>query len=169
MFACAIAATGVCVEGKGTVMLIGDVCKRDVVCAPRETTVRAAANLMRQHHVGDVVVIDRADAERMPIGIVTDRDIVVEVVAQGLDASLLTLGDMLSWGELVTVQESDTYAHTIRLMHAKGIRRVPVINAAGVLVGIISIDDMLPRAAKELSELAELGERGRQREVQARI
>jgi CBS domain-containing protein len=150
-------------------MLIGDVCKRNVVCAIRDTTVRAAANLMRQHHVGDVVVIDRADTERMPVGIVTDRDIVVEVVAPGVDPNTLTLGDLVGWGQLVTAQETDTYADTLRLMHDKGIRRVPVINAAGVLVGIISIDDMLPRAARELSELAELGERGRRREMQSRV
>ena len=149
-------------------MRIGDVCNRNVVCAERGTTLSAAANLMRQHHVGDVIVVDRADAERMPIGIITDRDIVVEAVAPGLDPKVMTLGDLLSWGQLVTAQESDSYGDTLHLMHAKGIRRMPVINAAGVLVGIVSIDDMLPRVASDLSELAELGQRGRQREMQAR-
>jgi CBS domain-containing protein len=123
---------------------------------------------MRQHHVGDVIVVDRADAERMPIGIVTDRDIVVEVVALGVDPTAVTLGDMMSWGELVTAQENDTYADTLRLMHDKGIRRIPVINAAGVLVGIISVDDILPRFVVELSEVADLAARSRQRERQKR-
>jgi CBS domain-containing protein len=66
-------------------MSIGEVCSRNVIYATREATVAAAAKLMRQHHVGDVVVIHQEDAERMPIGIVTDRDIVVEVVALGVD------------------------------------------------------------------------------------
>ena len=149
-------------------MPIGDLCNRDVVCASRETTVAQAAKLMRQHHVGDVVVIDRPDAERMPIGIVTDRDIVVEVVALGVDPNMVTLGDLMSWGELVTARESDTYTATLRLMHAKGVRRMPVINAAGVLVGIVSMDDMLPRFVAELSELADLAAKGKRREELAR-
>jgi CBS domain-containing protein len=149
-------------------MVIGDVCTRDVVCASRETTAAAAAKLMRQHHVGDVVVIDRADAERMPIGIVTDRDIVVEVVALGVDPNAVTLGDMMSWGQLVTAQESDSYADTLRLMHDKGVRRIPVINRMGVLVGIISIDDILPRFVVEFSEMADLATRSRQQERQTR-
>jgi CBS domain-containing protein len=149
-------------------MVIGDVCNRHVICAARETTVAAAAKLMRQHHVGDVIVVDRVDAERMPIGIVTDRDIVVEVVALGVDPNAATIGDLMSWGELATVQESDSYVNTLRLMHDRGVRRIPVINAAGVLVGIISIDDILPRFAAELAELAELTARGRQREWKTR-
>jgi CBS domain-containing protein len=155
-------------ERKVIDMVIGDVCNRDVVCASRETTAATAAKLMRQHHVGDVIVIDRADAERMPIGIVTDRDIVVEVVALGVDPNAVTLGDMISWGELVTAQESASYADTLRLMHDNGVRRIPVINATGVLVGVISIDDILPRFVVELSEMADLATRGRQRERQTR-
>jgi CBS domain-containing protein len=149
-------------------MSIANLCNRQVICATRDATVAEAAKLMRQHHVGDVVVIDRADAQRMPIGIVTDRDIVVEVVALGVAADTVTLGDLMSWGQLVTVLETDTYAGTLRLMHNKGVRRIPVVNAAGVLVGIVSIDDMLPQFVGELSELAELAARGRQREEQAR-
>ena len=149
-------------------MVIGDICNRDVVCASRETAVATAAKLMRQHHVGDVIVIDRADAERMPIGIVTDRDIVVEVVALGVDPNVVTLGDMMSWGQLVTAQENDSYADTLRVMHDKGVRRIPVVNAAGVLVGIISIDDILPKLVVELSEAGDLAARSRQREQQTR-
>jgi CBS domain-containing protein len=89
-------------------MSIGEVCSRNVIYATREATVAAAAKLMRQHHVGDVVVIHQEGAERMPIGIVTDRDIVVEVVALGVDPYAVTLGDLMSWGELVAVHESDT-------------------------------------------------------------
>lgn len=145
-------------------MRIGDVCSRNVVCATRDTTVAAAANLMRDSNVGDVVVIDRADAERMPIGIVTDRDIVVKVVAPGLDPKTSTLGDLMSWGKLRTAQATDNYVDTLHSMHVEGVRRMPVVDAAGVLVGIISVDDILPRFATELSELAELLERGRERE-----
>ena len=149
-------------------MLIQDICNRDVVCAPRETTVVQAAALMREHHVGDVIVIDRPDAERMPIGIVTDRDIVIEVIAKGVDPRTATLGDLVPWGRLVTVEETDTDTETLALMHARGVRRMPVIDAAGVLVGIITLDDILPRLARELGQLAEFGQRGRERETQTR-
>jgi CBS domain-containing protein len=149
-------------------MLIRDVCNREVVCADRTTSVRIAAEMMRRHHVGDVVVVDRADPERMPMGIVTDRDIAIEVVARGLDPEATMLGDLVAWGSLVCVQETDSYAATIELMHAKGIRRMPVINSAGVLVGIVTVDDMLPRLARELSDVAELVDLGRRREMQTR-
>ena len=149
-------------------MLIGQVCNRDVVCAARDTTVAAAAKLMRQHHVGDVIVVDRQDEARMPIGIITDRDIVMEVVALEVNPAAVTLGDLVSWGDLATVEEGDTCADTLRRMHAHGVRRMPVIDRSGVLVGIVSVDDFLPRYVSELSDLAGLAERGRQRERQAR-
>ena len=149
-------------------MLIGDLCNRDVVCAARDTSVAEAAKLMREHHVGDVVVVDRQDAERMPVGIVTDRDIVLEVVALDVDPHVVTLGDLVQWGRLATVEESDTCAETLRRMHDNGVRRMPVIDASGVLVGIVTVDDLLPRFVGDLTELAQLAARGRQREQQTR-
>jgi CBS domain-containing protein len=148
-------------------MKIGDVCNRNVVCATRDTTVVEAANLMRGHHVGDLIVVDWIDDQRIPIGIVTDRDIVVEVVAPGVDAKVIKLGDLLV-GHLVSVDESESCADTIRLMATKGIRRVPIVNAGGVLVGIVTIDDLLPQLAAQLAGLSELGGRARQRELETR-
>jgi len=148
-------------------MKIGDVCNRNVVCATRDTTVVEAANLMRGHHVGDLIVVDWIDDQRIPIGIVTDRDIVVEVVAPGVDAKVIKLGDLLV-GHLVSVGESEGCADTIRLMATKGIRRVPIVNAGGVLVGIVTIDDLLPQLAAQLAGLSELGGRARQRELETR-
>jgi CBS domain-containing protein len=150
-------------------MLVGEFCNRDVVCAGRQTTVAEAAMLMRKHHVGDVVIVDRSDAERMPIGIVTDRDIAVEVVAPALDPTAVKVGDLVSWGELATLQDTDTYADALRLMHEKGVHRIPVINRAGVLVGIVSFHDLLPRLASELSQLADLAELGRRHEARTRV
>ncbi|MEY4729592.1 MAG: hypothetical protein RL020_750, partial [Pseudomonadota bacterium] len=87
-------------------MPIGSLCNRNVVFAARDTTITGAATLMRHQHVGDVVVIDNVDGQHLPVGIVTDRDIVVEVIAMGLDAKVMTLGDILI-GNLVTVDELD--------------------------------------------------------------
>lgn len=144
---------------------VGEICSRDVVFAGRETTVQAAAKLMRHHHVGTVVVVDEMDANRRPIGIVTDRDIVVEVNAVDLNPGVITVGDIMSQ-ELVTVRESEGLLQTVEIMRYKGVRRLPVVNDAGDLVGIVSIDDLLEALAEQMTEMARI--LGREREQEAR-
>ena len=146
------------------IMCIGNFCNRNVVCATCDTTIVEAAHLMRLNHVGDVIIVDDADGERRPIGIVTDRDIVVEVISAGLDPNLVKLGDLLL-RPLVTVEDSTGYAETVHLMTAKGVRRMPVVNGAGLLVGIITLDDVLHQLAVPLTELSELAIRERRHEA----
>ena len=148
-------------------MCIGKFCNRNVVCANRDTTVVEAAHLMRHNHVGNVIVIDEVDGGRRPIGIVTDRDIVVEIVAAGLDPNLVKVGDLLLQ-PLVTVEERTGYAETIRLMTVNGVRRMPIVSDAGLLVGIVTLDDVLHQLALPLVELSDLAIRERRREVQLR-
>ena len=97
----------------------------------------------------------------------TDRDIVVEVVAAGLDPKLIKLGDLVL-GPLTTVEESASYAETARRLSIKGVRRMPVVDAAGGLVGIITLDDMLRQLAAPLAALSELPGRGRRYETLTR-
>jgi CBS domain-containing protein len=144
-------------------MAITEFCIRDVVCSSRDTSVVDAAALMRHRHVGNVIVIDQIAGKRVPVGIVTDRDIVVEVVAAGLDPRLIKLGDLVLT-PLTTIDEGAGYAETVRLMSVKGIRRMPVVDAAGCLVGIITLDDMLRHLAGPLAALSELAGRGRRYE-----
>jgi CBS domain-containing protein len=148
-------------------MSIGKFCHRNVVCAERAATALDAARLMRQHHVGNLVIVDGPPGEQRPVGIVTDRDIVVEIVSAGLDPAKITLGELLL-RPLVTVAESDGYIDTIRLMAAKGVRRMPVVRADGVLVGIITLDDLFRQLAIPLAELAALAIRERDFEVRTR-
>jgi CBS domain-containing protein len=148
-------------------MCVGKFCNRNVVCAMRDTTIVEAAHLMRHHHVGDVIVVDPVDGGRQPIGIVTDRDIVVEVVSAGLDPKLVKVGDLLLQ-PLVTVDERVGYAETIRIMTAKGVRRMPVVSEAGLLVGIITLDDLLHQLAVPLAELSDLAIRERIQEARTR-
>ena len=103
-------------------MAINEFCHRNVVCATRDTTITEAANLMRQHHIGDVIIVETRGGKQIPIGIVTDRDIVVEVIAAGIDPRTLRLGD-LRLAPLVTVDESTSYAETVSRMSAEGVRR----------------------------------------------
>ena len=149
-------------------MAIGEICSREVVVAGPEESVREGAELMRLHHAGDVVVVEERGGARVPIGIVTDRDIVVAVVAKGLDPDKLTLRDIVS-PELTLAKETLGVAETVELMRAHGIRRVPIVDAAGALVGIVSADDILDLMAEELTALARMVSRQQRREADSRV
>lgn len=148
-------------------MPIGEFCNREVVFATRKTNITEAAQLMRQYHVGDLVVIDVIEGKRVPVGMVTDRDIVVEVIAKSLPLEEFTVGDIMS-PQLISVQEKEDLVETIRLMRAHGIRRIPVVNQANALEGIISADDLLDLLAQEITELAKVAPREQAREARTR-
>ena len=141
-------------------MTIGKFCNPHVLSVPRDTTVLEAAHLMRHNHVGDVVVADTVDGGRVPVGLVTDRDIVVEVVSPGLDPRVIQVGDLLQ-RPIVTVRDRAGYAETIHVMAEHGVRRVPIVNDAGLLIGIITLDDLLYQLAKPLGDLSVITQRGR--------
>jgi CBS domain-containing protein len=148
-------------------MPIGDVCIRDVVVASRETTAREAARLMTENHMGNIVVVEDIDGRRIPVGIITDRDIVRNVVAEGLDAGLFTLGD-LGARDLVTTGEDQGIYECMQQMRINGIRRMPVVDRKGGLVGIISLDDLIQLLAEEMTELAKVIVREQARETLTR-
>ncbi|WP_137174999.1 CBS domain-containing protein [Massilia sp. HP4] len=137
-------------------MRIGDICTSDTICCTRDETVQAAAMLMRRHHVGDLVVVESDGSGNVPLGILTDRDIVLAVVAPGLDPASLLAGDIMS-DDLLTASASDDVYETIEHMRLRGIRRVPVVDADGRLSGIVSADDLLEFLAEEMSELSRIG------------
>ncbi len=134
-------------------MLAGDICNRIVVVAERSLSVVKAAQLMRQRHVGCLVVVDETGAGRLVVGMLTDRDIVSAVVARELDATQLTVGDVMSH-ELISVLEDDSIKDMLVTMRRKGIRRLPVVKANGVLVGLVTLDDVLALMAEQLREMA---------------
>lgn len=147
---------------------IASICNRAVAFTTRETTVAAAAKLMRHGHVGSLVIVAQMNGgKRMPVGIVTDRDIIVEVIATGLDPATITVGDIMS-GELVVGRESDTVLETLEIMRFKGVRRLPTVDGEGQLVGIVTVDDLLEVLAEELNELARIVAREQAHESAAR-
>jgi CBS domain-containing protein len=148
-------------------MPIGDVCTREVLVATPETTAAEAAHLMRQHHVGDLIVVRGEEGNRVPTGIVTDRDIVLSVIATGLDPKVFTLGDLVT-EKLITVHEDLGIFETIQKMRSKGIRRMPVVDDKGKLVGIVSVDDLIQLLGQELSELGRLISREQAKEAVAK-
>jgi CBS domain-containing protein len=136
-------------------MSIGDICNREVVLVNKDSSVQDAARLMRVHHVGDLVVAEERDGRRIPIGILTDRDIVIEVIAEDVDVGSVAIGDVMSF-KLLTAREEDDTFDTIKLMQTKGVRRLPVVDKQGQLVGIVTIDDLIDLLAETLMDVAGL-------------
>ena len=149
-------------------MPVGEICNREVVVAERTTTIVEAARLMRRYHVGDLVVVDEVQGRRVPVGMVTDRDLVVEVIAREQPFASCTVSAIMS-ATVVCVPETAGVIEAIQLMRSHGVRRVPVVDAGGALVGILASDDLLDLLAEELSALARIAPRGQEREVRARL
>ena len=148
-------------------MPIGEICNRDVVVALSNETALEAARLMRQYHVGDVLVVEERDGKRIPVGIVTDRDLVVEIVAPELDSTFITVKDIMA-PNFITVSERLGVYETIQFMRGKGVRRLPVVDDGGALVGIVTLDDLLALLAEELDAMAKLVAREQQKEKSSR-
>jgi len=146
---------------------IGEICNREVVFTRPNESVRSAALLMREHHVGSLVVVDEAGGRRIPAGILTDRDIAVGVVALGLDPAATLVGAVMS-PEVIVEREDRGVAETVALMRQKGLRRLPVVDRAGSLVGLVSADDLLELLAEELTGLASMVAREQRRETEQR-
>lgn len=147
---------------------IGELCMRDVVVGTSEMTLAAAAKLMRHQHIGCIVVVDKTDGGLdIPLGIVTDRDIVVEVTATDLDPSTITVGDIMPH-ELVTARADEGTLEAMRIMRSKGVRRLPVVTEEGRLVGLIAFDDLLELVTEQLSDLTKVVGREQAREATER-
>jgi CBS domain-containing protein len=137
-------------------MFIRDYCNLNVICCEPDAPIAEVAGLMRRHHVGDVIVIDhQQEGQRIPLGIITDRDILVETIALDVEARVFTASDLMS-SPLTTVQEDANVAEALGVMRGKRVRRLPVVNRAGGLFGMVTSDDLLNLLAAELSMLAGL-------------
>ncbi len=149
-------------------MSVGQFCNRDTVIARKQDSIVDAAKIMRQFHVGSVIVVeDDANGNITPVGIVTDRDLVVEILAKEVSPEEVSLGDIMSF-ELVTAQEDDSLWDTLQRMRIKGVRRAPVVDRHGVLKGILTSDDLLEVLVGEMGELAKLISREQYREMKNR-
>ncbi len=133
-------------------MTAGEYCNREVIITGPESTISEAARLMRQHHVGTLVVVEREGALNRPLGIVTDRDLVVEVLAQEVSVDSVTVRDVMS-PDPVQVSEGETLLNTIALMQSRGVRRIIVVDEAGSLQGVMSADDVIELIAEAMNNL----------------
>lgn len=136
-------------------MAIGKYCNRDVVIAAPTASILSAARLMSEYHVGDLVVAEPVGQERYrPTGIITDRDIVLEIVANNESAlESIRVGD-IQLRNLTTALESEDIFAVIDKMRRVNIRRMPIIDEQGLLVGIVCADDLLAILANYLRDLS---------------
>ncbi|HEY0856813.1 MAG TPA: CBS domain-containing protein [Albitalea sp.] len=138
----------------------GEACTRIVTVAFRGMRLAEAAQLMREDHVGCLVVVEEADPGRVVIGVLTDRDIVVSVLANDRDARYISVGEAMTT-EVVTAREDDSVLDLLEVMRRKGIRRIPITGPQNVLVGVATLDDLLEVVAEEMQALAGAISRGR--------
>lgn len=123
-------------------MRVGEICKRTVVSISNRLDVVEAAKLMREQHVGFLVVVKEADEARRPIGVLTDRDIVLQVTARDIGPRVVTVEDVMTRQPLIA-SEVDDLSEVLQAMRLAGIRRVPVVDVRGSLMGIFAIDDAI--------------------------
>jgi CBS domain-containing protein len=137
-------------------MRVKDICRPEVITVLPDDTIAHAARVMREHHVGDVVVVERQISGSIPRGIVTDRDLVVGVIAQEItDLRSILVRDVMGRELIVAAVEEDIF-EVVNRMRRFGVRRMPVVNSLEVLVGIVSFDDVVRALAERLLELTRL-------------
>lgn len=136
-------------------MTLKSICNREVVIAQKNDTLVEAAKLMREYQVGSIVIVEERNGLRYPVGIVTDRDLVIELIAKEVDINSVTLGDVM-YRDIILGKENDDINETIKIMRQRGIRRLPVVDDRGVLVGIVTMDDLIDLIAEELKDLVAL-------------
>lgn len=148
-------------------MKLKELCELDVVCCTRQLTIAAASRLMRERHVGDLVIVEELDEEREPVGIITDRDIVVEIIARDKDPRMVTVGEVMS-KPVVIASESEDAAQALQRMAAHGVRRVPVVDDQRRVIGIVTLDDLLREHTEQANRLLEAVTKQQTREKRTR-
>ena len=144
-------------------MRIAEICTRELVMVDKDASLQQAAKLMREQHVGTLVVVANGAEGAQALGVVSDRDVVIEAVARGLDVSQTPVG-RLAEGKLAVLPGDGTLDQAIDAMKSRGVRRLLVAGEAGALQGIVSLDDLLDAVAHELSGLARVARAGIERE-----
>jgi CBS domain-containing protein len=146
-------------------MSVGEFCNREVVIARRDESALQAARLLRHHHVGDLIIVDEREGRRVPVGILTDRDLVMEVLAEDLGGEAVTVGDVMQT-DVLLANEDQELMDAVKQMRDRGVRRVPVVDHLGELQGILALDDVVELLAEQLTDLVQLI--GREQQLEGR-
>lgn len=136
-------------------MNVGQVCSRGVVSVQEGATVTEVAQLMRDRNVGAIVVVGTRTGQPVARGIITDRDIVRAQLERTVDLSGRAAFDIMTADPLVLEEDTDVTDAMDRMLE-HGVRRAPVIDSHGALIGLVSTDDLISQVARELGSLARL-------------
>lgn len=136
-------------------MKVGDICTRKVVTALESDELTAIAELMRKKHIGYLIVVEPnvADGTPVPVGVITDRDIVVRVIARESDPRSFRVGDVMTRQPILTGLDTSVSC-ALHYMREIGVRRMPVVDSGGRLAGVLSLDEILDALAKDLTDVA---------------
>lgn len=148
-------------------MDVGSICSRHLVSLDAAAPLQQAATLMRDHHVGAIVVTSAGEGGPQVDGVVSDRDLAIEVLSRGGDAARGPVGRLVR-GPAVTIAANATLADAVQAMQSAGVRRLLVHDAQGHLVGLLAFDDLVPALVAPLAGLAEVLRKGFEREVAER-
>ena len=129
--------------------MLGRICTKPVITASAQMTVEEAARVMRSKNVGALVVVNAG----RPVGMLTDRDVAVEVVATGMDPDTARVGDVMR-KRPITIREDLGIFDAARVFAKTGVRRLPVVTKSGALVGIIAVDDLIMLLGNEMGHMA---------------
>lgn len=135
-------------------MSVGKLCNHNVATIDRDASLTEAAVRMREAHVGDLIVVEHQGEVTVPTGVLTDRDLVIEVLAEKVDPEGLVVADIMS-RSLVTVREDNGIEFALKEMHQNGLRRLPVVDTRGSLVGVFTVDDVIGHVARLMADIAE--------------
>lgn len=145
-------------------MKVVDMAVLEVESITADLTVKDCALVMRRKHVGSLVVVD---AQNVPVGIITDRDLAIEVLAQGLDPLTLTVGEVMTT-PVAVAQEDENVIDALARLRERGVRRLPVVNAEGKLSGIVTSSNLLEELSMELDSLVRAIKASHTRETETR-
>lgn len=148
-------------------MRISEICTHDVVCCGPDTTALEAARLMRSRRVGDIVVVSDVEQARVPVGVVTDRDLAVEVLGNGREAAIMPVSGLVRAPVVIAADYEDVHS-ALERMRVHGVRRMPVVDDRGALVGIVTLDDLLGALLADMHALLETTGKAQRRELTTR-
>jgi signal-transduction protein with cAMP-binding, CBS, and nucleotidyltransferase domain len=150
-------------------MNVAQLCQRKAVTVQPGDEIVTAARLMREKHVGFLVVVEPAaqEGQVVPVGVITDRDIVISTIARDVDPKTLCVGDVMTCNPAV-ILDQESVADAVSRMRHRGVRRLPVVGDYGHLAGVISLDDILTSRADEIGAAAAVITKGREFESVAR-
>jgi CBS domain-containing protein len=134
-------------------MSIAGFCRREAVTIAEEAPLTQAAQLMRERHIGYLVVVKTEAAGSKVVGVLTDRDIVVTAVALGDDPKSMKVRDVMTVDPLLAKVDSSMEG-AMRLMRDCGVRRMPVVDLEGAPVGVITMDDLIHAVADQIGCLS---------------